>query len=320
MRAYLSYSHHDKEIAQLFHRHFTESGFDVSWDGDITYGSRLDKLQSMILNCDVFIVIISGHSLESKYVQSEISLALGYMGTQGKPILPYIRTNNHIPSNLLQYQCFMGTDDVEGDAVALTNALERILGSMFAAEETVQRTFAATREIVAEKAADVKENLSVYTDEVFKRLERNEKRDRRIALILYSLSVGFLAVATILSISKIRTITGDADILRSIEYIMSDILTLAIVVALSRLSFTLGKAFMTNAIRSGDRIHAISFGKFFIEAYGEGATREEVRAVFGEWNIDKGTSFHSQSSSDFDPNIMSALDVIKGALAAKKDS
>ena len=320
MKIFISYSHHDKETAQIFYKHFTERGFDVSWDGSITFGSKLEDLQKMILDCDAFVVIISEYSMMSNYVQSEISLALGYMGSRNKPIIPYIKDQNNrkIPSNLLHYQCYMGTDNINKDAIELTNALEKIQGAILAMEKEAQKEKDTAREIATEKIEIVKRNLVEYTDEVFKRLEKNERRDRRISLLLYGLSVLFLAGAALFSITKIRTGVSNPIILQSIEYIVSNILTLAIIVALSRLSFTLGQAFMTNALRSGDRIHAISFGKFFIQAYGDEATRDEVRSVFGEWNIDKGTSFHSQSTSDFDPNIMSALEVIKEALPKKQ--
>ena len=317
MKVFISYSHLDKTIAQMFHKTFTANGIDVLWDGNLTVGSKLSILQNMILDCDVFIVIVSTNSMQSPYVQSEISLALGYMDTRGKPIIPYIRVENNIPQNLLNYQCFMGTSNIELDAINLTRELEKIQGRILAEQAESDEFFVANREVIEEKAAAKERNLAQYTDDVFKRLEKSEKRDRIVAVILYGFSVLFLLVATFASIAKPRA-ADNADIMQSIASIISSILTLAIVIALSRLSFTLGKAFMTNSIRSGDRLHAISFGKFFIQAYGDEATHDEVRAVFGEWNIDNGTSFHSQTSNDFDPNIMSALEVIKGALTKKE--
>ena len=224
---------------------------------------------------------------------------------------------NNILSNLSQYQSLTGTGDIEIDAVELTNALEEIQGSLLAKQEIAQKEIEAAREIASEKVEEVKRNLVEFIDEVFPRLEKNEKRDRRIALILYTLAVLFLAAAVLFSVIKVRAMSSNPAVLQSVEQIVSNILTLAIVVALSRLSFTLGKAFITNSLRSGDRIHAISFGKFFIQAYGDEASRDEIRAVFSEWNIDTGTSFHTQATSDYDPNILSALEIIKEALPKK---
>lgn len=44
--------------------------------------------------------------------------------------------------------------------------------------------------------------------------------------------------------------------------------------------FTLAKAFMVEVIRCSDRIHAISFGIFFLDTYGSEASREEVLQAF----------------------------------------
>ena len=69
---------------------------------------------------------------------------------------------------------------------------------------------------------------------------------------------------------------------------------------------------MVESIRCSDRIHAISFGKFFLDAYGDEATREEVINAFGSWNIDNGgTTFRNQSSDDYDPKLIELLKVFK---------
>ena len=83
-------------------------------------------------------------------------------------------------------------------------------------------------------------------------------------------------------------------------------------ISLSKLLFTLAKSFMVEAIRCSDRIHAISFGKFFLDAYGAEATREEVLEAFSSWNIDNGnTSFRNQSSEDYDPKIAEIINILK---------
>ena len=69
---------------------------------------------------------------------------------------------------------------------------------------------------------------------------------------------------------------------------------------------------MVESIRCSDRIHAISFGKFFLDAYGSEATRQEVIQAFSSWNIDNGsTSFRNQSSEDYDPKIDEIIKLLK---------
>ena len=69
---------------------------------------------------------------------------------------------------------------------------------------------------------------------------------------------------------------------------------------------------MVEAIRSSDRRYAISFGKFFLDAYGSGATREELLKAFSSWNIDNGsTSYRNQSGDDYDPKLTNIAQLIK---------
>ena len=90
------------------------------------------------------------------------------------------------------------------------------------------------------------------------------------------------------------------------------LLIIVMLVSLSKLLFTLAKSFMVESIRCSDRIHAISFGKFFLDAYGTEASREEVIKAFSSWNIDNGsTLFRNQSSDDFDPKLVEILKILR---------
>lgn len=60
---------------------------------------------------------------------------------------------------------------------------------------------------------------------------------------------------------------------------------------------------MVESLRNSDRIHAISFGEFYLKAYQEKADWKEIKEAFQHWNIDGGSSFNSQNANDFDPKI-----------------
>ena len=95
-------------------------------------------------------------------------------------------------------------------------------------------------------------------------------------------------------------------------YGVSSLFMVVILISLSKLMFTLAKSFMVESIRCSDRIHAISFGKFFLDAYGTEASREEVIKAFSSWNIDNGnTTFRTQSSEDYDPKIAEIIKILK---------
>ena len=103
-----------------------------------------------------------------------------------------------------------------------------------------------------------------------------------------------------------------ANIEYKVAYSVACLFVVVILISLSKLLFTLAKSFMVEAIRCSDRIHAISFGKFFLDAYGAEASREEVLKAFSSWNIDNGsTSFRNQSGEDYDPKILEKISALK---------
>lgn len=60
---------------------------------------------------------------------------------------------------------------------------------------------------------------------------------------------------------------------------------------------------MVEALRNADRSHAISFGEFYLNAFGEDLEWKEVKEAFQHWNIDRGSSFLTQDSAQFDPKL-----------------
>jgi hypothetical protein len=69
---------------------------------------------------------------------------------------------------------------------------------------------------------------------------------------------------------------------------------------------------MVESLRNADRIHAISFGQFYLKAFGEHAEWAEIKEAFQHWNIDKGSSFMQQEAKDINPEILkTALEIAK---------
>lgn len=70
---------------------------------------------------------------------------------------------------------------------------------------------------------------------------------------------------------------------------------------------------MHEALRNADRLHAISFGEFFIKAYGDKiSSYSEINEIFQNWNIDKSSSFYELNADTYDPKFSENLiDIIK---------
>jgi hypothetical protein len=78
----------------------------------------------------------------------------------------------------------------------------------------------------------------------------------------------------------------------------------AMLVALARYAFSLGKSFMVESLRNSDRRHAISLGEFYIKAFPDRLDWTILKDIFQQWNIDKGSAFLTQDGKDFDPELL----------------
>ena len=285
MKIYLSYSHNDKELASKFKTYLSEKNFEVIWDEDLlNIGDDFNlKISKALFETDILIPIISEQYQTSKFTQSELQTALGFKSIDRKPIIfPYITYKSNIPDEVKNISCFIGTSNIENDLEKIYTELNKINGTLLARNR-----------------------------ETLRKLKINEIKNEILAYFCYILSIMFLLLI-VSFISNVFVLNfSEENILQTILYSVKNIVGLSTLAALSRLAFILGKSFMVEAIRNGDRIHAISFGKFYIKAYGRVASRQEIREVLSNWNIDSGSSFHTQDSKEIDPNVYGAVELLK---------
>ena len=73
MKVFISHDSRDKErFVDNFARKLMENGIDVWYDKwELGFGDSLMKIFEDIPDCDVFISVISGNSIESKWVKEE---------------------------------------------------------------------------------------------------------------------------------------------------------------------------------------------------------------------------------------------------------
>ncbi|MDR0884145.1 MAG: toll/interleukin-1 receptor domain-containing protein [Oscillospiraceae bacterium] len=308
MKVFIAYSHRDSAIAKSFYGYLREHGFEVSSDNDLLVGdSWQEKLLSMMSEADVVMVIVSNDSMKSVFVHTEIGMTIRSDKFRDIPrLFPYIVYGTDIPSNLEDIQCFIGTDNVYHDLELISEQLNELRGSILTKNKANY-----------EQLGNIGVNLDTYIRDVFVRLDKNERRNRLLSYFMYFVAFMLLTFSLIFAFNTTKAYVLVTTLEEIIPKAISGTLIFAVAIAMARFAFLLGKSFMVEAIRNGDRIHAISFGQFFIKAYGDKATRQEVREVFGEWNIDKGSSFRTMEARDIDPNTLGALEIIKTAIAKK---
>lgn len=75
---------------------------------------------------------------------------------------------------------------------------------------------------------------------------------------------------------------------------------------------------MDEALKNADRIHAISFGQFYLQAYGENSEPNDIKEVFQHWNIGGRNAFSALSAESYDPKIIEAIATIVHSSGASK--
>jgi len=65
---------------------------------------------------------------------------------------------------------------------------------------------------------------------------------------------------------------------------------------------------MSESLKIADRIHAISFGKFYLQVFNQQVEPTEIKEIFRDWNINNQTNtFSSQQSNDYDPKLIEKI-------------
>lgn len=331
MNIFISYSHADNEFALKLSSVLESDGYDVFIDNKIPIGNNIYKdIGKGIAKADAVIVVISKNSNKSHFVANETISMLSFLDRGRMPlVIPVVLgRGTSLPEGLNRFNYIVVPYEneidnnvsaeleytVHGVRVNLDKSLEKD------AIEKIRLILAAHEEKIKKdeqerKATDekVKTGLSKYIDDVFSNLKEHEKTNKIFAFCLYSISVITLITTIFIAtqfFTKEAEYTDNITVL--VVYGAVYLFIIIILISLSKLLFTLAKSFMVEAIRCSDRIHAISFGKFFLDAYGSEASREEVLKAFSSWNIDNGnTSFRNQSSDDYDPKINELINILK---------
>lgn len=101
--------------------------------------------------------------------------------------------------------------------------------------------------------------------------------------------------------------------------ILKGLIVVTLFGALATHSFNLGNAYMHEALKRSDRMHAINFGKLYLEIYGKEVSQYDMKDIFENWNLESDSAFTKIKPSNFDPKIIEQFtDVLKAFNEAKK--
>lgn len=309
IKIYLSYTHEDFILANEIKTNLIKQEYMILENAqDIKAGQSIKTtIKNSIYKADLVIVLITKNSENNHWIRAEINTALGYFKSENrnKLIFPICFEGAKIPPELAStITLHAEKDSLNSTITNIILAIERFKGELkFEREKS---------KIVVEK---VKKNLSSYVSESKKNLKDKEIKFKWISYVCYSISlIAILASISIALYNSLRIQNTDIVLSQQIQININTIIITSLIIALSRFTFIMGKSFMVESLRNGDRIHAISFGEFYLNIYEDNIKWEELKEAFQHWNIDMGSSFINQKSGEYDPELIQKVgNLIKAA-------
>ena len=293
-KIYISFSQSDVDIVRRIAQGLEAKGYECYYGENVAHpGEDWNKaLADRLREADLALIIISKAAVDSGYVMAEAGAALAYSRHRGGAlsIVPVRIDSTPVPGALHSVAAILAQG---GDVDHIVNQVQRTIGA-FEAENRARVD--AKREVQSR----ISETAGNYIQDSLGRLRTQESRDRRTAYIWYS--VAFVALIVAVAFPLYRMLMLDP--VRSppwqvlVELFGLDVVAVGMAIALSKFAFTLGKSFMVESVRNADRIHAMSFGDFYLHAFGEKAEWVDLKEAFQHWNVDRGSAFATQEAGE----------------------
>ncbi len=314
-KIYISYQRSDKEIARQIADGLRALGHQVFIDIDaLSVGQNWRAaLSDSLRNSDVVVSLLSEASAKSQYVFSELGAARAYAETTGATLLiPVLLDEIPVPSPIADRQAIVAPDR---NVSAIVEQIEQAITAFLAQK-------AAKEKEASERKQQVETNAAVYIEDALQWLGKNGRRDRRNGTIWSTVGFITLALGVIFGYRSISQAISAQQFewVRFAYVALKSVIVIGLLLACSKYAFTLGKTYMAESLKSADRVHAISFGKFYLRAYGDKAQWTELKEVFQHWNLDRISAFSGLDAAQFDPKFVDALTEIAKATAAVKGS
>jgi hypothetical protein len=299
-------------IADELAKSLAEYGHVVAYDNvwPRPTAQMVSDFKGPMRDAEVYIPLFSSNTPQGTPLISELGYVMGRYGKEAMLILPIlIGTSDTVLAPDMRGLRFIRADRVD---MAVQHALTSI---EFFEREKRQKT---------ERLEEVKQDVSDFVTDAIAQQQAYENHHRKWAIFWYFAGVAFLLSVLGLTAFSIHTVITAGDTVAQASYILPisllilNIVMVGVLAALARYAYSLGKSYMSESLKSSDRIHAIQFGKFFLKAYGDRLTPSEVKEAFQHWNIDRNSTFSTLDPSQIDPQIYSLITQLVSAVRSGK--
>jgi len=86
--------------------------------------------------------------------------------------------------------------------------------------------------------------------------------------------------------------------------LLKGLIVVALFGAWAKHAYNLGNAYMHESLKRSDRMHAINFGKLYLEVYGNNVSQSDMKSIFENWNISSDSAFTKIEQTNFDPKVV----------------
>lgn len=90
--------------------------------------------------------------------------------------------------------------------------------------------------------------------------------------------------------------------------------------AFAKHAYNIGNAYMHESLKRSDRMHAINFGKLYLEVYGNEVSQNDMKSIFENWNMNSDSAFTKVQASNFEPKIIEQVAQIINAVSKAAQS
>ncbi|MGL6001595.1 MAG: hypothetical protein ACRCZ4_05765, partial [Plesiomonas sp.] len=80
-------------------------------------------------------------------------------------------------------------------------------------------------------------------------------------------------------------------------------------------AYNVANAYMHESLKRSDRMHAINFGKLYLEVYGNDVSQTDMKAIFENWNLESDSAFTKVQATNFEPKVVEQVTQIINAVS-----
>jgi hypothetical protein len=308
-RIYISYGEPDHTLAFQLSAELASRGHSVAPSvSTMPLGSDWrQELSDRLKEADIYIVIISESSRGYSYLAFEMGVARAYAFESGRMlILPIVIGDAHTPEIVQDMHVLqVPSPDAAFIADRVDHEISAFIGSRAAKEEKT-----------AEIAKRIEVNAAEYVEEAIQSQTAWERRNRIMGVLWHITGFISLVIGIMFAVYGIVRFDTSArpELAETFLLALKTFVVIGLLGACAKYAFVLGKSYVGESLKNSDRIHAISFGRFYLKAYGDKTTWVELKEVFQNWNIDRSSAFTGLEAAEIDPKIIdSAIKLVRAA-------